>query len=232
MVLHITDSNRLRLCPHCGGRLYWDQEDREWHCLNCGRQPERSVSTTDNLISGKKTPVSSADNPQATSTLGSKLAEQSTPLDNKSKQNSQQKTALRRAKIYEGHSIDGPWWPPREITFRRRQMLFLIKNLPQLREGYWPANPAESGYNDLPGIKKGRAGRHHAYFEIPASIAAEVETRLEQARIDGLILEAIECWGKSEESMARYFRMPVWSIRKRAKNALRYISGWERKKQS
>ena len=82
---------------------------------------------------------------------------------------------LKRAKTYEGHSIDGAWWNPREITFRRRQMLFLIKNLPELREGYWPANPVGSGYVELPMIKKGRAGRHHAYFEIPVTIIAEVE---------------------------------------------------------
>lgn len=67
MVLHITDSSknyRLRPCPHCGGRLYWDKEDREWRCLNCAREPERPVSTTDNLISSKKIPISTIDNPQ------------------------------------------------------------------------------------------------------------------------------------------------------------------------
>lgn len=111
-------------------------------------------------------------------------------------------------------------------------MLFLIKNLPQLKEGYWPANPAESGYVDLPLARKGKARSHRAYFETPAEYAAEIETRLEKAGIDGLILEAIECWDKSAASMASYFRMPEWSIRKRAKNALRYISGWRRRKQS
>lgn len=134
--------------------------------------------------------------------------------------------------IYKGHSIDDIWWPPGKITFRRRQMLFLIKSLPELREGCWPANPAGSGYIDLPMIRKGRTGRHRSYFEIPAGIGAEIEVRLESCGIDGLILEAIKGWGKSEESLANYFRMPVWSIRKRAKNALRYISGWKRKRLS
>lgn len=64
------------------------------------------------------------------------------------------------------------------------------------------------------------------------NIAIEIEARLEKCGLDGLVLLAIECWGESEASMANYFRMPEWSIRKRAKNALRYISGWKRKKQS
>jgi len=41
---------------------------------------------------------------------------------------------------------------------------------------------------------------------------------------DGLILEAIEAWGKSEESMAKYLKMPVWSVHKRAKQALSYVA--------
>lgn len=41
---------------------------------------------------------------------------------------------------------------------------------------------------------------------------------------DGLILEAIECWGKSLESLAKYFRVEVWSIRKRRSRALGYVA--------
>jgi len=63
-------------------------------------------------------------------------------------------------------------------------------------------------------------------------MAAEVEYRLEKCGLDGLLLEAIEGWGKSEQSLAKYLGIPTWSVRKRAKNALRYISGWGRKKQS
>ena len=58
-------------------------------------------------------------------------------------------------------------------------MLFLIKSLPELREGRWLANPAGSGYVDLPMVRKGRTGRHRSYFEILAGIGAEIEVRLE-----------------------------------------------------
>lgn len=204
---HITDSKkryRLRSCPHCGGSLYWDEEEKEWRCLNCGRSPERPISTDNNSISGKKIPISTTETPSMSA---------KTPTTAKGRRPFI--PARGPEGIYKGHSIDGIWWPPGKITFRRRQMLFLIKNLPELREGHWPADPAGSGY-----------------YEIPAGIAAEIEDWLEKCGIDGLILLAIECWGESEASLAKYLRIPPWSIKKRAKRALRYISGWERKRQS
>lgn len=222
MVLHITDSNkryRLRSCPHCGGRLYWDEEEKEWRCLNCARPPERPISTTDNPQTKaiEKIPVT----PTIAKRGEAPLLAAPGP-ENK---------APKTPKLYERHSIDGIWWPPGKITFRRREMLFLIKNLPELREGYWPASHDGSGYIDLPIVRKGRVRSHKAPF-VTAEYAAEVETRLERAGLDGLILEAIESWDKSAASMASYLRIPEWSIRKRAKNTLRYISGWKRKKQS
>jgi len=117
------------------------------------------------------------------------------------------------------------WYSPREIKFTRQQVLWLIRNLPALREGSWPAEA--SSYTDIP-IGK-RSGKNKAYFETPAEYAAEVESRLERAGIDGLILEAIECWDKSEQSMASYLRLPAEVIRSRANMALGYISGWRRK---
>lgn len=166
----------IKSCPHCGGRLFFDEEEQEWRCLNCARQPGSPVSVNNNAIFTTETPLIPAETPAI-----SKGRRPFTP-------------AHGPERIYKRHSIDDIWWPPGKITFHHKQMLVLIKNLPQLREEQ-------------------------------ASIAAEIETRLEKAGIDGLILEAIECWGKSEESLAKYFSMPVWSIRKRANNALRYISG-------
>lgn len=117
------------------------------------------------------------------------------------------------------------WYSPREIKFSREQVLWLIRNLPALKEGYWP--PEASSYIDIP-IGKRTASRK-APFETPTEYAAEIEARLERAGIDGLILEAIECWDKSEQSLASYLRLPVDVISRRADTALGYISGWRRK---
>lgn len=112
------------------------------------------------------------------------------------------------------------FYSPREIYFTQATALYLIRNLGSLRDGHWP--PEASSYIDLPLSKKMRG--HRAPFATPIEYAAEIEDRMERCGIDGLILEALECWGKSEESLARYFKMPVWSIRRRAKKALAYVA--------
>ncbi len=111
------------------------------------------------------------------------------------------------------------FYSPSEIHWTRQQCLWLIRNLVSLREGYYPSDA--SGYADIPSKK---TGSHKAPFITPIEYAAEIETRLEKCGLDGLILEAVECWGKSEASMASYLRMPEWSIRKRGKNALGYVA--------
>ena len=111
------------------------------------------------------------------------------------------------------------WYSPGEIRFKIQEALWLVQNLSLLQAGHWP--PEVSSYIDILGKK---TGRHKAPFETAADYYIEITARLEKCGIDGLILEAIESWGKSEESMAKYLGMPVWSIRKRLKSALGYVA--------
>lgn len=111
------------------------------------------------------------------------------------------------------------WYSPGEIRFTVQQALWLVRSLGNLRGGNWP--PDASNYIDIPGSK---SRRNRAPFVTPIEYAAEIEARLEKCGLDGLILEAIECWDKSTESMANYLRMPEWSIRKRRKTALGYVA--------
>lgn len=113
------------------------------------------------------------------------------------------------------------WYSPGAIYFTRRSALWLVKNLGTLLAGYWP--PEASNYIDMNIRTKGVS--RNAPYSIPVEYAAEIETRLEKCGNDGLILEARECWGKSDESLARYLGKPAWSIKKRAKTALGYITG-------
>lgn len=110
------------------------------------------------------------------------------------------------------------FFSPPGIHFTRRTILWLLHNLRELREGNWPSEM--SNYIDLP-IGKG-SGK--SPFETPLGYAIEIEQRLEECRIDGLILLAIECWELTEASLSSYFNFPIWDIRKRWKNALNYIS--------
>ncbi len=115
--------------------------------------------------------------------------------------------------------MNDSWWSPGEIRFTIRQALWLVQNLGNLREGYWPTEA--SNYIDIPGTK---SASRRAPFSTPIEYAAEIEQRLEKCGIDGLILLAMECWGESVQALARYFHMPRWSILKRRKNALGYIA--------
>lgn len=112
------------------------------------------------------------------------------------------------------------WFSPGEIRFTIHQTLWLLHNLGSLRDGHWP--PEASNYFDVSKVTK--TASHKAPFITPIEYAAEIETRLEECGTDGLILEAIECWGKSPESLASYFnRRPGW-VMKRRKKALSYVA--------
>lgn len=111
------------------------------------------------------------------------------------------------------------WFSPGEVHFTQRTALWLIQNLGTLRDGHWP--PEASNYIDI--IGKGTLS-HKAPFVAPVEYATEIIERLERCGIDGLILLAVECWRESEESLAKYFSMPGWSINKRARRALAYVA--------
>lgn len=111
------------------------------------------------------------------------------------------------------------WYSPGEVYFTYKTALWLIQNLGTLQDGYWP--PEASNYIDMPSRK---TASRKASFATPIEYAAEITQRLEKCRLDGLILEAIECWGKSEASLSKYLRMSERSIGKRARRALSYVA--------
>ena len=105
------------------------------------------------------------------------------------------------------------WWHPREIKFNKAQCLWLIPQLPRLREGTYPTNPVGTGYTDAPAK---RSLKYRAYFETPCQIAGELDYRLSKTGVDGKLLVA--------EVMAEYTELSYEAVR-----ALNYVSGWRRK---
>lgn len=103
-----------------------------------------------------------------------------------------------------------------EIKFCSNQVIWLITHLGMLKVGNYPPDPRGTGYTD-PGILV-RRGKPRAYYETPCLLAAEVEWRLDQAGQDGkqLVEEILE---------QEVFKDFSW----RAKRALAYISGFNRK---
>jgi len=113
------------------------------------------------------------------------------------------------------------WYSPGSVHFTRRQVLWLLENLGTLKTGYWP--PEASNYIDVPMGKKSSSRR--ASFTTPIEYATEIEERLEKCGIDGIMLEAVNCWGKSTQSLSRHLHFSERVIRKRCKKALFYITG-------
>jgi len=112
------------------------------------------------------------------------------------------------------------FYAPREVVFNRITTLWAIQNLGCLTSGKWPHEP--TNYTDT--NISNRSYKQNASFITPVDCAAEVTTRMEFCGVDGLILLALECWGESPDALAKYLKMPVWSIIKRGKKALRYVS--------
>ena len=110
------------------------------------------------------------------------------------------------------------WYSPGEVHFSIRTARWLIQNLGSLRDGHYP--PEASNYIDIPG----GIGRHRAPFITAADYYIEITDRLEKCGIDGLILLAMECWGETQAALAKYLKMPEWSITRRGKTALGYVA--------
>ena len=113
--------------------------------------------------------------------------------------------------------------PPNKVVFSRDQIIFLIENLETLREGVYPTNPDGSDYMD-PQIKSQR--RAKAPFENPVSLLIEITRRLELSGLDGLLVLCYHSVRMSEESLARYYNIPVHVVRIRINQCLDRIAGW------
>ena len=108
------------------------------------------------------------------------------------------------------------YYNPKDITFQRQEIIWLIEHLDTLEAGEWPVSPYESGYTEV--MSPNRS--HKAPFETAAQIFAEVSWRLKQTGEAGGILVWEVQHGLSDYDL-------LCDI---AKVALNYISGWRRRK--
>ena len=114
------------------------------------------------------------------------------------------------------------WVAPKDLKFSKSEMLFLLKHLAELRRGEYPPNPVGSSYTALPSAQV--RVRRGGYFEGAIGIAAEIDIRLGQCGLDGLLLEGSVTWELSDERLARATNMSVAEVNRRLNRALRYIS--------
>ncbi len=122
------------------------------------------------------------------------------------------------------------WYKPSEIRFRKNEVLWLIRNLSIISAGTWPPEHKETGYTG----NKGKAHSHSAHFEIPETIAGEIEARLSRCGLDGLALEFVTRLADGDDvyviqRIANYQRRPFLQVKDGIKLALRYCRGYHRK---
>ncbi len=234
-------SHSVKPCPHCGGKLLWDTYEEEDYCLNCarGRTPqvvaEKPRSRLQRLQAKDKPQTVAAPTPiqKREKTMADAPHAKTQTYDRKIP--APARVDVRRRPGFRYYPLlnlytNGAWYSPGQIKFRREHMKFLIKSLPMLQEGKYPPNPIGTGYYNFKISRKG--GRQLAYFESPTILAAEVEQRLALCGRDGIILEAILCWGKKPEYLMSAFELNERQLERRIDEALRYISGWERREKS
>ena len=109
------------------------------------------------------------------------------------------------------------YYTPRDITFQRQEIIWLIEHLNTLESGEWPVSPVESGYTEIRSPNR----NHKAYFETPCQIAAELTWRLKRTGESGEIL----VW-EIQHGLDDYDLLSP-----PAKRALNYCSGWRRRTQ-
>lgn len=121
----------------------------------------------------------------------------------------------------------GTYWQPREISYSRPQLEWLLPVLDELKEGIYPPDPRDTGYNIDAGIRGSPSG--HAPYETAAMIAGEVEARLNQCpdKLREMMLAYYKD-GWPLDRLARLTGNADWWIHRNIKRGMRYITGRRR----
>ena len=118
------------------------------------------------------------------------------------------------------------WCSYSGIKFNREQIYWLVQNLDTLRLGEWPPKPESSEQPDKSKLQV----RTEATFARPASIAAEVDWRLNQCGEDAKIFLAIYKNEVPIPIVAKIYSMDIDAIDLACRKVISYIIGWKRKR--
>jgi hypothetical protein len=96
-----------------------------------------------------------------------------------------------------------PWYAPKDITWNRDTVLWLLRQLPTLKEGKWAKDPSK---RDLPvgeyQAPEFKAGSKH---QTPLDFAAELTRRLRDCRTDGVMVLLAYTYELDVSEIAWYF---------------------------
>lgn len=118
------------------------------------------------------------------------------------------------------------WYSPSQINYSVEQLRsFLLPNLQTLRDGEYPPDPRDTGYERT----SHRMDRSSASFCTPCELAAEIEVRLAQIGNDGSIILLLYVYGHTLSEVAMKHKRTEYEILRDSGKMLRYISGYKRK---
>jgi len=112
------------------------------------------------------------------------------------------------------------WVAPGALHYDLEDVEFLLPYLEDLREGNYPVEPRNSGYEGGVGKKQ----RHCAPFERACLVAAEVDIRLAKTGLDRYLVEDKYCNGISETELAKKLGFDELEIGNRIRSAVKYIA--------
>ncbi len=123
------------------------------------------------------------------------------------------------------------WYSYNSFKFTKAQVKWALANIITLRNGIWPPSHKESGYVGEPYKKR---VSHEGSFIKAASIAAELDLRIQRAGVDGLILEFLYAFEPEDElfvieHIAQCLHLETKEVSQRIRNALYFVSGADRK---
>jgi len=132
----------------------------------------------------------------------------------------------KRRKAYNS-CLSKEWFEPADMRYCSAQIIWVIRNISTLRDGFWPVDHRETGYAGSTNKPNG----HRAPFEKAAIVAATAERRLTECGVDGLILEYIISldYGdrvELENRLAHYLKTTIEDIDTRFNYAMGYCCGY------
>jgi len=120
------------------------------------------------------------------------------------------------------------WFNPSDIRFCPYQVRWILDNVESLGMGRWPMEPKISGYIDRPGNRRIKS---EAHFVVPVGVLAEVHKRLSFCGQDGAL---VRCLSQSVDIdvLKDLVHLSDNQINNRVNRAIRYASGWRRRRLS
>ena len=114
------------------------------------------------------------------------------------------------------------WVSYDKFSFKKREIVWVLRHLGEMSEGRWPTNPEGGTYLESPLSSKTR--RHHADFENSTGIAGEIEARLKECKLDMYLIYGFYQYFIPPEKLAIVAQMSVREVERRIIRALNYVS--------